>query len=286
MPAKKKDHDLVETDPTAQVPATLDYGDDAELGYENQTSADLKPAFLNVLQAGSPEVLAEDSTLKAGMLYNTGTKEAVKGSEGLIIIPVKTEHLFVEWIPRSQGGGFVATHKPESDIVLKAKAESKKFGKYSVGDHDLVETFYIYALNVATRSYMIFPLASTKIGPYRDWNTETRLFDYTAFNIPKRPPIFAHQVRVTTVLEKRPGKGDSYTVCLQPAYPETEVNGEKRPAIVNSMIGVDNPLYLDAKKFLKSYNEGNVQVDYESAGQEPDMTVHTTVSDDDRNVPW
>ena len=97
--------------------------------------------------------------------------------------------------------------------------------------------------------------------------------------------MFAHQVRITTALEKRPG-GDSYNVRLEPLHPASEVDGVWRPAILNSMIGVTNPLFLDAKRFLESYSAGSVKVDYETTAQEPELQRSTAVEDNDRNVPW
>lgn len=281
MSTKKE---LAVKEETAVSTEVLDFGDDAGAGYENQTNDDVAIPFLNILQGQSPEVLAEDSDLKAGMIYNTVTQEAVKGSVGVTIIPVTTEHVFVEWIPRKQGGGVVATHKPESSVVLKAKAESVKFGKYKVGENDLVETFYVYALDAETGAYMIIPFASTKIKPYRSWNSACKLFNHTAYNIPKRPPMFAHTVRLTTEGESR-NDGDSYNYRMNPANKGTEKDGVKRPAILNSMIGVNNPLFTEAKHFLKLIQEGVAKASYDNVKQEGEATK-PLAADDDSKVPF
>ena len=286
--ATKGKNEVAVKEETALSTEVLDFGDDAGLGYENQTNDDISIPFLNVLQGQSPEVLAEDSDMKAGMIYNTVTQEAVKGSVGVTIVPVTTEHVFVEWIPRKQGGGFVAAHAPESAVVLKAKAESVKFGKYKVGDretgNDLVETFYVYALDAETGSYMIVPFASTKIKPYRSWNSACKLFNHTAYNIPKRPPMFAHQVKLTTESESR-NDGDSYNYRMNPANAATVVDGVKRPAILNSMIGVNNPLFTEAKHFLKLIQEGVAKASYDNAKQDGEATK-PVAADDDSKVPF
>jgi hypothetical protein len=264
----------------------LDFGDDAGKGYENQSSDDVQIPFLNVLQGLSPEVVDEDSDLKAGMIFNTVTQEAIKGSDGMVVIPVTTQHVFVEWVPRLKGGGYVATHLPESPVVQKAKAEAVKFGKYTTGENDLVETFYVYALDAATGNYMIIPFTSTKIKPYKSWNSACKLFNHTAYDIPKRPPMFAHRVSLTTEKESRPG-GDSYNYRMTPLNPATglKTDGTFRPAIYNSMIGVKNPMFTEAKHFLKLINEGVASADHSTATQEEGGTK-PKAADDDSNVPF
>lgn len=287
MGTKKDDSKAVALkEETALSTEVLDFGDDAGAGYENQSNDDVQIPFLNVLQGLSPEVVDEDSDFKAGMIFNTVTQEAVKGSEGLVIIPVTTQHIFVEWIPRDKGGGFVGTHLPESPVVQKAKEEAVKFGKYKVGDNELVETFYVYAMDADTGNYMIIPFVSTKIKPYKSWNSTCKLFNHVALGIPKRPPMFANRVRLTTEKESRTS-GDSYNYRMSPMNPATgnKDDGTFRPAIYNSMIGVKNPMYTEAKHFLSLVNEGVAKADHGTAKQD-DAVSKPKAADDDSNVPF
>ena len=288
MPTKKADDKAVALkEETALSTEVLDFGDDAGKGYENQSNDDVQIPFLNVLQGLSPEVVDEDSDMKAGMIFNTVTQEAVKGSEGMVIIPVTTQHLFVEWIPRDKGGGYVGTHLPESEVVQNAKAAATKFGKYKNGENDLVETFYVYALDAETGAYMIIPFVSTKIKPYKAWNSACKLFNHTAYNIPKRPPMFAHQVSLTTEKESRTS-GDSYNYRMAPVNPATgkKDDGSFRPAIYNSMIGVKNPLFTEAKHFLSLINEGVAKADHTTATQEEGASKAAKSADDDKACPF
>lgn len=254
----------VEADPTAQVPAAFDFGQDSDLGFENQTQADISIPFLNVLQSLSPQVREEDSPYKAGMIYNTVTEEAYKGSVGLTIIPVHTEHKFVEYVPRDAGGGFVAVHEDGSLIVEKAKASSTQFGKYKTPEgNQLVETFYVYALDAETGGYVIIPFSSTKIKQYRSWNTRVNLFNHRAFGIPGKPPLFAHVVRLTTEKESRKA-GDSFNFRLNPVNPERVLDGKTYPAILTSMIGPKDERYQVAKSFLEMIKEGKAKASHET----------------------
>ena len=252
-------------DPTAGVPATFDFAEDAGLGYENQTNADIAIPFLNVLQKGSPQIDAEDSPYKPGMLFNTVTEEAYKGSEGLTIVPVTTEHVFVEWIPRDNGGGFVGVHKPDSPVVMKAKAESKKYGKYKTpAGNDLVDTFQLYAIKADDpEDFFIIPLTSTKIKPYKTWNTKVKKFNPRPFGIDCKLPMFCHRVKLTTVKEVR-GEYTSYTLEFNPLNAATETH----PAIWNSMIGTKHPAYVAAKEFLAAIQSGIAKAAYETNSQD------------------
>lgn len=253
---------VVAEDPTAGVPAVMDFGADSGLGYENQTQADISVPFLNVLQDLSPTVKTREH--EAGMLYNTVTEEAFDGKVGITIIPVCTEHNFVEYVPRDAGGGFVAVHEVESKVVEQAKAKSTKFGKYATENgNQLVETFNVYAIDAETGAYLIIPFSSTKIKQYKSWNTRVNMFNHRAFGIPGKPPLFAHVVRLTTEEENR-AKGDSFNFRLTPVNPERVVGEKKYPAILTSMIGPQDPRYVEAKSFLEMVKEGKAKAAHET----------------------
>src|SRR5689334_776840 len=83
-----------------------DYGQNAGAGFEGTTQADFTIPFISLLQAGS-RVITESSIADArpGMLLNTATQELIDGKVGLVIVPVRREHAYVEWVPRAAGGG-------------------------------------------------------------------------------------------------------------------------------------------------------------------------------------
>lgn len=215
---------------------TFDFGEDAGEGFENQTSDDYAIPFISVLQGLSPQCEDEELGARPGMLYNTVTEELYKGSEGFEFIPVATQHVFVEWVSRDQGGGFVAVHQLEDSVVKYAKETSQEFGKYFTPDgNTLVETFYVYGIMLddnGNEMIVVIPFTSTKISVYKKWNTRVSAFKLGG----KRPPLFAHRVRVTTIKEERP-KGVSYNIVLKAA------NGD----IKSSLINPKSDLFLEAK---------------------------------------
>ena len=262
----------VAVNPTSQLPAgQLDYGDDAGAGYEGQTSKDLSLPWINVLQDGSPQVKDKESHYVSGMLYNTVTHEGIKGAKGMVIIPVVKRRVFVEWVPRDNGGGFVAVHETESDVVAKAIADSTAYGKYSYKGNDLVETFELYFLildsddleSEAPVGFGVTAITSKKIKPFKDWTTALSLVNYRKFGIPKQPPIFANRVKLLTFTDKH--KTFVFeNVKFQPLNPDTE----ELPGIMSSLVGKDTPLYNEAKNLREMIQNGLAKVDYSTQAQE------------------
>lgn len=253
--------------------AVVDYGDDAAAGFENQTTEDRAIPFLVILQSNSPQVEAEESELKPGMLFNSVTEAAINGREGIRFVPAITEHVFVEWVPRGRGGGFVAVHEKTSDIVKTAKAKSTVFGKYSTeyDEHgrarvdgndvptgnDIVETFYVYGVildeNDEPDEIALIAFTSTKIKPYKNWSTKLGMFTIPGPDgVKQRPPLFAHKCHLSTVQEKN-AKGTFYNFVIKPA------DGDDLPS---SLLRPDNPAFAQAKALRDMVNSGMARVDH------------------------
>ena len=250
--------------------AAYDYGDDANAGFENQTGEDLAIPFLGLLQALSPQVGdVSDGGLegaKAGMIFNTVTDVVYDGKDGVEFIPALTEHVFVEWVPRSRGGGFVARHEPSSDIVKAAKEGSKTFGRYSTdytetGDekapfkgNDLTETFYVYGILVGEQvEPIVLAFTSTKISVYKRWNTKLNMFTLKHGDRKIRPPLFAHRVRLTTVAQKN-NSGSFHNFALAPAEGDVK----------SSLLAPDDPRFIAAKECGEMVKSGAARASYET----------------------
>lgn len=200
-----------------------DYGSMAGAGFENQTQADVKIPFLAVIQKLSPEVEEGNSKFipgaKDGDLFNTVTHELYDGATGVILQPCDTSHVAVEWKPRDAGGGFVGIHQIDSEYFKAAVRERDQRKMAGGGDKkelnriktpngtELIETFYIYGnLLNGPSGEIITPImvafSSTKIGVYRSIMTRLR-------TVKGRPPLFAHQLRISSMSEKN-AQGQPY----------------------------------------------------------------------------
>lgn len=231
--------------------AVPDYGQYAGQGFENTDQSDFSMPFLSVLQALSPQVQKSNGAYiegaEPGMILLTSTGAVYPGDVGLELIPVLTQHVFIEWVPRKQGGGFVAIHELDSDVVRAAKTASTQFGKYKNGENDLVETFYIYGLVVEgdeVVSQCLVSFTSTKIKPYKTIMTKIR-------TVKGQIPLFANRLSVKTVPQKN-AEGDFYNFDIQPA------NGD----IMSSLLSPDSPLLEEASAMHELVNSGAAKVDH------------------------
>jgi hypothetical protein len=179
----------------------VDFGDSAGLGFENQTPADVAVPFLGLLQALSPQVTDGNPTriagAKQGDLLNTVTQELL-GSP-VHVVPCCSEHVYVEWRPREQGGGFVAVHAVDDPIIIDARAKAEKPNKLKTNEgNDLVETFYIYGLLLDSADAqesgnpIVIAFTSTKIKVYRRLMTALR-------TIKGKAPMCAYRIAIGSV---------------------------------------------------------------------------------------
>jgi hypothetical protein len=259
--AKKKDTELAvkAEETTALSGQVYDYGDMANDGWENTDQSDFTIPFLALLQSNSPQVEESDPNYidgaVKGMMMNTATKQLFDGKKGVTFVPCLTQHVFVEWKNRElDGGGFIAIHECDSDVVKKAVSESTEFGKYKVPmaeghDHDLVETFYIYGMLVDVDAKEIISpcmvaFTSTKIKVYKGVTSMLR-------QIKGRPPLYAFQLQITTVPDKN-AKGPFHNFKIEPA------NGDA----VSSLMPPDHPFLLAAKEFKDQISQGMVKIDH------------------------
>lgn len=248
--------------------AIHDYGSDLDTGYENVGQEDYVLPFLNLLQALSPEVTDEDGAgvegAKAGMLYNPVTQQLVAGDEGVPFVPAYVEKAFVEWVPRQQGGGFVARHEMDSEVVRNAKGRGMvdigngRQGLTTESGNHLVETKYIYGVMSINGEVTgcVISFTSTKITVYRKLMTRLNMFTVPGKDGRKvRPPLFAHQLRVKSTSQKN-AKGSFYN------YDIVSENGDLK----DSLLAPDDELFLSARQLREAVQSGAAKMGDESGG--------------------
>ena len=262
-----------ETGNTLPVVAA-DYADFAGDGFDNQTQDDVSIPFINLLQAMSPEV-QEDGIdgAKPGMFVDSVTGELYPEFE---FLPALSQHVVVEWVPRDAGGGIVATHDINSQLVKEAKARSTQFGKYSTEEgNDLVETFYLFgvvSVKGEPRGMAVQAFTSTKIKAYK--SAMTRLRTYQVLLADGRrisPPMFAHLLKVTSKTAKNP-KGTYYVPVMQPGV-ENDVS--------KSLVATDDIRFQMAKECYDLVKEGKASAD--TKGQEAGSAA---ADPEDKEMPF
>lgn len=269
---------LAGIDPTTgEIVNIDDYSQYAGQGFETHTLDDYALPFLGLLQALSP-ILESRDDLRPGMVINTVTKDAYDGKAGVKFVPAATRHEFVEWKPRDQGGGFVASHEVSSELVRRLTSNGKTVGMLKTPDgNDLVETFYVYGLVVDDEGgygHAVVSFESTKIKKYRAWMTKAKTIQLTVGNPPRRipAPLFSHVYRLRTVSEKNK-KG---------SYFNWEVGFDGASAM-ECRLAPNSELFQAAVKVREQIEDGTAKADYSSmsnsAGSNADDYVDGSVDE-------
>ena len=198
---------VVEKSQTSLSVEYAGYEEFAGQGLDDITSEDKGLPFLEVLQQMSPEV-EEVEGAKPGMIINKATKELF---EAVRFVPACRDHVYTEWVPRDNGGGLVATHQLDSDLVRKARAE-RRVGKHELSNgNELIETFYLYGLVLDANDHptpAVISFTSTKISAYKTLATRAdSLMFKTSDGRKLKFPWFSHVWSFGTEKKKK----DKYT---------------------------------------------------------------------------
>lgn len=267
--------------------AAYDYGEELGTGFENQTQADYKLSWLTVLQSLSPQCKPpKDGGIEGaqpGQLFITG-EDAIydPDKEDLVVIPCYTDHVFVEWEKRKNGGGFVAIHQITDPVVTEAKAKCKFAELETEAGNDLVETFYIYALIEHSLDPVIIGFSSTKIKIYQDLMTKLRKHQIKVDGGRRvNPPLFANRCLVKTKLQKN-NKGEYYNFLIVPAEPKVvdKNTGEVTvSALAASLIPFDDPRIEAAVELKEMIRSGKAEINYDAqnagnGGAQEDEKAH------------
>lgn len=181
MAAKEK-AEVATAKESAQLPAGMSDMEellrDSGAGVDDMGMDDVAVPYLYVLQSNSPQVNPDADAYiegaKAGMFYNNVSNEVYDGrNEGLVVIPCAYERKYVEWVPRDSGGGYVADHDIESNILSETTPNEKGIPCLRNGNL-IIETayHYVYFKNPKDGQWdqIIIPMKSTFLKKSRRWN--------------------------------------------------------------------------------------------------------------------
>ena len=219
---------------------------DAGVGVSDLSSEDLAIPFLKVLQKMSDELDDLDDA-KAGDIYNTVTKNVVKGKDGVTVINCAYSLQYIEWEPRGTGTG--APHhiyNSADDIPQTERGDDNK--DYVVGGSGryLERTAQHYVLIIdedGMTQQALLPMKSTQFKKSKQWNSAMRSLKMKdskggLFT----PPRFSHIWKLETV-------------------PEENKNGSWHGWQISKDSVVSDPsVYAEAKLFAESILAGQVNV--------------------------
>jgi hypothetical protein len=161
--------------------------------------------IIRILQALSPEISKHQEAYidgaEEGRMMLGSTKELLP--EELSVVPVGGKSVYVEWIPKSKGGGLVATHPLTIVNHDDYKKGVKKKHDEWLGENELKYTRYWFILVEIEGEWQrcILAMNGSQLRIAREWSKEIGKFRYEG----KKdlvPPIFAQRYTLSTDIEK------------------------------------------------------------------------------------
>jgi len=224
--AKKPTNELVPAEQgNNQIVAADDFfSSNAGAGLDNVTAKDLLVPRLTILQSLSPQLKPRDAAYiegaKVGDICDVGTGAIF---QSIMFLPVYYRKDYLEWAPRSSGGGLVAVH---SDPAILEQTERNDKKQPLLANGNLIsETAQFFGFNLSNNRQMCFvPMASTQLKKARKWITlaaseELQRKDGSTFT----PPLFYRAYELGTAEESN-AQGDwaGWTVNRGPSLPEMD----------------------------------------------------------------
>jgi len=264
-----------------------DMAENAGMGTD-YAAAEKPMPYISVLQALSPQVQEQDARYidgaKPGMIYNNLSKtvtdvRVITGKPAPIGIPVvfgyRHTKMMTEWVPRDNGGGFVAHHLPTSSVVKMGR--TRKDGKAGLelpnGNH-LIETDYHYAMlasNPDNPVRSIMALSSTGLRTSRELIGFVDGYQPPAeLGLKGKPPLYSMMFTVRTAIQtKKDKQWWGYEVHFIGLIPQ--ILGDQ-----------GSTLYNAAREFAVDIKGGNIRL-----GAPPiDEDAAKPSGGDDENVPF
>jgi hypothetical protein len=222
--------------------------------------------FLAIAQSNSPQLKRQQADkyipgLEAGDIYNTATGRFWKGSEGIVVVPAFFQKAEVEWVTRKNGGGYVATHLPDADVVQQVKSDpTDPRLRLLPSGNQLVETKYHFV--ITDEGPAVIGLTSTGLQISRQWLTLMKNVKIGPEGAKKIAPSFAKQYLLKTVYRQN-DSGDWFQFTVEDA------------GWVQSL-----DVFSEARAFYESAAATGVVL-----GRPPESAVAATDPEEDGDIP-
>lgn len=249
---------------------------------------DMSIPFLQILQQLSPQCTKGKAEFIKGAepsdLFDTVTRRLFKTRdddnnevEGVHIMPIHYKRSFIEWVPRSQGGGIVGEYSVEEGLSIITKRNDT--GQDIIQPGSLLgtpgnqlndtHTHFVYLINADfTFEPVILAMASTQIKPSKDLNNMV-----SKHTLPSGAPAARFFATYTVTTQQRTNDQGSWYVWKFERLSDVT----KTPELITA--------YRSAKEFLEGIKAGEHKADYSKMEGEENPTVPADGEKDD-GVPF
>ena len=216
---------------------------DANTAIGEMGAEDYALPFLRVLGQLSPETNKRDAKYvegaEPGMIFNTVTKQAYDGVEGVNVIPCGYKREYVEWSDRGEGTSApVAIHSVASGIINDATRGADYKDRLPSGNY--LENTASYFVMLPDMQQALITMKSTQLKVSRSWNSMMNSIKLQGKNGLFTPAAYSHVYKLSTVQQSN-DKGTWFGWNIEKVGPVQDKN-----------------MYEAAKQFASSVS--NVQV--------------------------
>ena len=192
---------------------------DSGVGLSNVTADDMQIPFLRILQALSPQLIKSNSDYikgaEQGDIFNTVTHQVWKADEGITVVPCYFEQKLLEFVPRSQGGGFVQELKKTDPNVLAVQKDKETGMDMLPSGNELVRTGQHYVKIINEELGMLEPaiidMKKTQMKRSKIWVTQMSMQTIKSPDGSSRPaPMFSNKWKLKTIADGN-DKGSWYS---------------------------------------------------------------------------
>ena len=216
-----------------------------KMGFEEVTTDDLQMPFVRILHAMSPQLKKSDSSFIEGAaqgdIFNTVTNQFWSGGKGILVLPVYYQLKYIEFVPRSQGGGFVGELAGNSQEVRNAVRDKDTNMEMLESGNELVKTAQHYVQIVhedGSLEQAVIDMKKTQLKKRRLWNSMMMMQRDDG----KLKPSFSNVYRLSTV-EDSNDKGSWYTWTIKLEGPAPSKDA-----------------YLEARGFYENVSSGALRI--------------------------
>ena len=230
---------------------------------EHLTKDDVTLPFLQLLQSQSPQCTkgqadfikgakaSDICDVSAGRIWKTHDDDDNEVQE-LRVMPVVFKSCYTEWVPRSQGGGFVKEWSvPDGDSIIISRNEAgqdiiQPSSPLGTAGNQLnrTHTHFIYVIEKDRHWPAVISMQVTQLKPSRDWN---RLIQECVLPDGRKSPRFFAFWNVSAALRTN----DKGSWFLWKFTKSGDVLSEDRMEVFQA-----------AKSFVESNSHDEVQVNY------------------------